>query len=135
LEFSAVAATASEPTTLSGTIQWDVAALGLNYVTLSLSLASPAANFATRTNALVYFQIEKPVFPAATRLLQAAANTTNSTNTTNTTVPSGTGDFEGHALVFNGADAAVVNTTNTTKIAFNYNSYSRNNCADTKVAQ
>jgi len=121
---------------LSGSIQWDVAALGLNYVTLSLSLASPAANFATKTNALVYFQIEKPVFPAATRLLQAAANTTNSTNTTNTTVvPTGTGDFEGHALVFAGADAAFVNTTNTTKIAFNYNSYTRNNCADSKVAQ
>jgi hypothetical protein len=111
---------------------------------LSLSLASPAANFAAKTNALVFFQIEKPIFPAATRLLQATSNTTkpanttatNSTNTTNTTVvPTGTGDFEGHALVFTGADAAVVNTTNSTKIAFNYNSYSKNNCADSKVAQ
>jgi len=96
---------------LSGSIRWDVAPAGLSYVTWSLSLASPASNFAAKTNALVYFQIEKPVFPVAeVRLNQTA--TTNTTNTTkpanttntNTTAPvvSGTGDFEGHSIVFVG---------------------------------
>ena len=101
-EFTAVAATAAEPTTLTGSAQWDTTPLGLNYVTMNLKLATPASNLVAKTNALVYFQIEKPVFPAGSRLLQATTNTT-STNTTatNTTAPvTGTGDFEGHALVF-----------------------------------
>ena len=101
-EFTAVAATAAEPTTLTGSAQWDTTPLGFNYVTMNLKLATPASNLVAKTNALVYFQIEKPVFPAGSRLLQATTNTT-STNTTatNTTAPvTGTGDFEGHALVF-----------------------------------
>jgi len=126
---------------LTGSVQWDTTGVGLNYVTLSLSLASPAANFAARTNALLYFQIEKPVFPAATRLLQAATNTTkpanstNSTNSTNTTAPvvTGTGDFEGHALLFTGADAsynatAANNSAAPTAFSGNFNMYSRVNC-------
>ena len=68
-EFTAVAATAAEPTTLTGSAQWDTTPLGFNYVTMNLKLATPASNLVAKTNALVYFQIEKPVFPAATRLL------------------------------------------------------------------
>jgi hypothetical protein len=123
---------------LTGSVQWDNTGVGLNYVTLSLSLASPAANFASKTNALLYFQIEKPVFPAATRLLQAATNTTkpaNSTNSTNTTAPvvTGTGDFEGHALLFTGADAsynatAANSSAAPTAFSGNFNMYSRVNC-------
>ena len=113
---------------MTGSVQWDTTPLGLNYVTLSLALASPAANFVSKTNALVYFQIEKPVFPAGARLLQAAANTTNSTNTT-VVVATGTGDFEGHALVFSQPDASYNATTNATTIAANYNFYSKTKCA------
>jgi hypothetical protein len=129
-EFTAVAATAAEPTTLTGSAQWDTTPLGLNYVTMNLKLATPASNLVARTNALVYFQIEKPVFPAGTRLLQAATNSTNTTATNATAPVTGTGDFEGHALVFLAPDATYNATTNATSAPVaNYNMYSKTSCA------
>lgn len=119
---------------MTGSAQWDTTPLGLNYVTMNLKLATPAANLVAKTNALVYFQIEKPVFPAAARLLQAATNTTNTTAAANTTTvaATGTGDFEGHALVFLAPDAtfnATSNATNAAAIAANYNMYSKTSCS------
>ena len=135
-EFTAITAVAPDNVGLTGNAQWDTTPLGLNYVTMSLSLTAPTANFVAKTNALVYFQIEKPVFPAATRLLQAATNTTatnttatNTTATKNTTMATGTGDFEGHAFVFSAPDVTFNATTNGTTVAANYNMYTRTDCA------
>ena len=129
-EFTAVTAVAPDNAGLTGNAQWDTTPLGLNYVTMSLSLTAPTANFVARTNALVYFQIEKPVFPAATRLLQAATNTTaTNTTATNTTKVTGTGDFEGHAFVFSAPDVTFNATTNGTTVAGNFNMYTRTDCA------
>jgi len=129
-EFTAVTAVAPDNAGLTGNAQWDTTPLGLNYVTMSLSLTAPTANFVARTNALVYFQIEKPVFKAETRLLQAAPNATaTNTTATNTTMVTGTGDFEGHAFVFSAPDVTFNATSNGTTVTANFNMYSRNDCA------
>ena len=66
----------------------DNTALGVNFVTAEFDLSGPAANWATGTAQLVYFQVEEPVVSNTTaRLLQA----TNSTAVNAT----GTGNFEG----------------------------------------
>ena len=133
-EFTAVTAVAPDNAGLTGNAQWDTTPLGLNYVTMSLSLTAPTSNFIARTNALVYFHIEKPVFQASARLLQTeTATNTTATNTTATTTPAvkvtGTGDFEGQAFVFSAPDVSFNATTNGTTIAANYNIYSKTNCA------
>ena len=131
-DFTAVAAVSPDNVGLTGNAQWDTTPLGLNYVTMSLSLTAPTANFVARTNALVFFQIEKPVFPAKARLLQTAT-ATNSTATNTTATPAamvtGTGDFEGQAFVFSAPDVTYNATTNGTTVTANYNFYSKTDCA------
>jgi len=79
---------------LKFTVALDNTALGVNFVSAGLHLSGPAANWASGTAQLVYFQIEQPVEakPAA-RLLQAS---TNSTATSTAAAPvTGTGNWEG----------------------------------------
>jgi hypothetical protein len=68
--------------------------LGVNFITAALSLYGPAANWASGTAQLVYFQVEQPVeaTPAA-RLLQAATN--KSATSASATPVTGTGFWEG----------------------------------------
>ena len=78
---------------LKFTVALDNTALGVNFVSAGLHLTGPAANWASGTAQLVYFQIEQPVEakPAA-RLLQAS---TNSTATSTAAAPvTGTGNWE-----------------------------------------
>lgn len=112
-KFVAVVAGA-DSTGLSGDVEYRTTKVGANWVTMSLSLSSPAANFAAKTSALVYFQVEKPVFPAGARLLQTVANKTTNTTANVTVVASGTGDFESVAHVFSAPDATWTNASNLT---------------------
>jgi hypothetical protein len=132
--FVAIANTTATGPSLSGSVQWDTTGVGLNYVSLSLSYSAPASTFADGTNSLVWFQVEKPVFPAGSRLLQAATNTTKPANSTNTTAPmvTGTGDYEGQALVFTGPDKTWNTTNNVTAPAFDYNFVGKTSCVGDK---
>lgn len=129
--FTAVSSTTATGVSLKGEVQWDTTPLGLNYLTMSMAYSAPVSTFVAKTNTLLWFQVEKPVIAPAARLLQAATNTT----TTNTTaaVVTGTGDFEGQALVFTGPDANFNTTSNLTKSNFDYAVVGKTSCVGDKL--
>ena len=78
---------------MSGVFTYENTYLGVSSLRCKLDLTAPVAFFGPQTYQMVYFQIEEPVMVEddTARLLQTAALAT------------GTGNYEGNALVFLGA--------------------------------